>query len=144
MGMTEVHIEELKRAGLFNKNSDYDGMIGEAVQELLLVFQKQGHSGYSARLTATLFHKLIIGEPLSALTNSPDEWNEVSPGVFQSNRISHVFIEKAESERPYTIEGKSFSDDGGKTYFISADSRVYFDLPGYPPKTEYVKVEELK
>lgn len=138
MTMTDIHIEELKRADLFDKDSNYGGMLGEAVKELLLVFQKQGHSGSSAQMTALLFYKLVKGEPLSPLTNDPAEWNEVTPGILQSNRISHCFIEKAESHRPYTIEGKAFSDDGGKSYFTSRDSRVYFDLPGYPPKTEHV------
>jgi hypothetical protein len=142
MTATDAAIEELKRAGLFDRDSDYGGMIGEAVKELLLVFQKQGHSGYSAQVTASIFHKLIKGEPLSPLTNDPSEWMEVGSSVFQSIRVSHVFINKNESERPYTIDGKVFSDDGGKSYYISIDSRVYFDLPGFPPKTEYVILKE--
>jgi len=142
MTMTDTNIEELKRAGLFDSDSDYNGMIGEAVKELLLVFQKQGHSGYSAQLTASIFYKLIKGEPLSPLTNDPSEWMEVYPGTFQSTRISHVFINKNESEKPYTIDGKAFSDDGGKSYFTSVESRVHFDLPGFPPKTEYVILKE--
>ena len=39
---------ELKLAGLFNKDSDYGGEIGKAVLELVNVFEKQGHSGFSA------------------------------------------------------------------------------------------------
>ena len=138
MSMTDTLIKELDRAGFFSKESDYEGMIGEAVKELLLVFQKQGHSGASAYRTAAIFHSLIKGEPLSPLTSAPEEWNEVTPGTLQSNRVSHVFIEKAEDPRPYTIDGKAFSDDGGKSYFTSRDSRVHFDLPGYPPKTEHI------
>lgn len=144
MTMTDTLIEELTRAGLFSKDSDYEGSLGESVKELLLVFQKQGHSGASAQMTASLFYKLIKGEPLTPLTADPKEWNEVTPGTLQSNRISHVFIEKAEDPRPYTIDGKAFSDDGGKTFFTSRDSRVHFDLPGYPPKTEYVILDNKK
>lgn len=138
MNQTDTHIEELERAGLFGLNSDYEGMIGESVKELLLTFQKQGHSGYSAQLVATIFYKLIKGEPLSPLTNDPSEWMEISSNVFQSNRIPNVFIDKNRSENPYTLDGKAFSDDGGKTYYTNTDSNVYFDLPGFPPKTEYV------
>lgn len=144
MTATDAAIEELKRAGLFDRDSDYGGMIGEAVKDLLLVFQKQGHSGYSAQVTASIFHKLIKGEPLSPLTNDPSEWMEVHPGTLQSRRVSHVFINKNESEKPYTIEGKAFSDDGGESYFTTIDSRVHFDLPGFPPKTEYVALNEGK
>jgi len=145
---TDTCIKELERAGLLSKESDYDGMLGEAVKELLLVFQKQGHSGYSAQATASIFYKLIKGEPLTPLTpltDSPEDWFEVSPGLFQSSRVSSVFINKNEEDkRPYTIEGKAFSDDGGQSYFTSRDSRVYFDLPGFPPKTEYVNVERIQ
>lgn len=144
MSQTDKHIDELKRAGLFDKDSDYEGMLGEAVQELLLVFQKQGHSGYSAQATASIFYKLIKGEPLSPLTEAEDEWMEVSEGIFQSRRISHVFIDKNKDKRPYTIDGKVFSDDEGKTYFTNHNSKVYFDLPGYPPKTQYVIIDQKK
>lgn len=138
MTTTDVHVEELRRAGLFDKDSDYGGMLGDAVKELLLCFQKQGHSRASAQMTATIFYKLIKGEPLTPLTDAPEEWNEVSEGLLQSTRISNVFIDKSKSDKPYTLDGKAFSDDGGKTYFTNHESRVHFDLPGLPPKTEYV------
>ena len=145
MSATDTCIKELDRAGLFSKESDYEGMLGEAVKELLLVFQKQGHSGYSAQSTASIFYRLVKGEPLSPLTDSPDEWNEVSEGLLQNNRVSTVFIDKnKEDKRPYTIEGKAFSDDGGQSYWTSKESCVHFDLPGFPPKTEYVNVEVIK
>lgn len=145
MSATETRIKELERAGLFGKDSDYEGMLGEAVKELLLVFQKQGHSGYSAQATASIFHKLVKGEPLSPLTDAEDEWNEIRPGLLQSNRVSHVFIDKSrEDKRPYTIEGKAFSDDGGQSYWTSKDSVVHFDLPGFPPKTEHVNVTKIQ
>lgn len=138
MTSTDICIKELERAGLFDKDSDYGGMLGDAVKELLLVFQKQGHSGYSAQVTASIFYRLIKGEPISPLTAEKDEWVEVSEGLFQSCRVSAVFINKKESDKPYKLDGKAFSDDGGKSYFTNKDSRVYFDLPGFPPKTEYV------
>ena len=34
---------ELQMAGFFDKDSDYGGMIGEAVMELMEVFANQGH-----------------------------------------------------------------------------------------------------
>jgi hypothetical protein len=138
MTTTDICIEELRRAGLLDKDSDYDGMLGEAVKELLLVFQKQGHSGYSAQATASIFYKLVKGEPLSPLTDDPSEWMELTDNILQNRRVSNVFIDKTVSEKPYTLDGKAFSDDGGKNYWTNINSRVHFDLPGYPPKTEYV------
>jgi len=49
---------ELRKHGLFDKNSDYDGMLGEGVLELIKTFASQGHSGYSAQITRELFYKL--------------------------------------------------------------------------------------
>lgn len=51
-------IKELKRVGLFDKNADYDGMLGDAALELIEVFAAQGHSGMSAEMTIQLFERL--------------------------------------------------------------------------------------
>lgn len=50
--------KELTRVGLFDKDSDYDGMLGDAALELITVFANQGHSGVSAEMTIQLFEKL--------------------------------------------------------------------------------------
>lgn len=140
---TDMHIEELKRAGLFDKESGvYDGMIGEAVKELLETFQKQGHSGMSAAIVSRIFYDLIRGKPLSPITADPSEWSlvqEESEGLkmYQNKRCPNLFWNGGE-DRPYTLDGKAFSDDGGETYVTNSDSKVYFDVPGYPPETEYV------
>ena len=50
--------EQLTKAGLFDKDSDYEGELGNGVLELITTFAGQGHSGYSAELTIQLFEKL--------------------------------------------------------------------------------------
>jgi len=50
--------KELQRVGLFDKDSDYDGALGEGVLELITTFANQGHSGMSAEMTRELFYKL--------------------------------------------------------------------------------------
>ena len=40
--------DELQRAGLFDEDSDYGGMLGEGALELVKLFSTQGHSGMSA------------------------------------------------------------------------------------------------
>lgn len=55
---------ELTRVGLFDNTSDYDGMLGDAVLELITVFANQGHSGWSAQMTRGLFSKLSNFEEL--------------------------------------------------------------------------------
>ena len=84
---------ELALAGLLKKDSDYGGMLGEAVLELVEVFSKQGHSGYSSGATAHIFNKLVNYEPLTPLTFGPDEWIKHEPNLWQNKRQPDVFTE---------------------------------------------------
>ncbi len=101
---TDYAKEELTRAGLFDKDSDYEGMIGKAVSELVDVFSKQGHSGFSASLTIEIFSRVANYKPLTPLSTDPTEWNNVAEwgdgDMWQSRRDSEVF-----------------SIDGGKTAY---------------------------
>lgn len=96
---------ELERAGYFDKNSDYGGMLGDAVLELIEKFSEQGHSGYSAADTINLFNKLATYQALMPLTDDPEEWVEVGYDLWQNSRNS-----------------KAFSKDGGKTYTVLDDN----------------------
>ncbi len=58
MGLVDHAEKELRRVGLFDKDSDYDGMLGEDVLELIKLFAGQGHSGMSAEMSIQLFEKL--------------------------------------------------------------------------------------
>mgnify|MGYP001567928967 FL=1 len=137
MNSLEFAKQELGLAGLFSKDSDYEGMIGEDVLELMKVFAKQGHSGFSAKLTAQIFGKLTRYEPLTPLRGSDDEWTEVRPGVFQNNRCPRVFKENGQA---YDTQGRVFRDSGDTT-FISGDSRVLVSFP-YTPTTKIVDYED--
>lgn len=91
---------ELERAGWFSKDSDYAGMVGEAVLKMVEQFSAEGHSGNSAHLCAHLFYQLARWKPLGPLTDDPSEWMEVSEGQWQSTR-----------------NPSCFSKDGGRTYY---------------------------
>lgn len=117
--LTDFARYELQAAGLFDKDSDYEGMIGEAVMDLISKFAEQGHSGFSASITREIFDKLSNYKPLSELTDNLDEWNDISeaqagkPG-WQSSRCP-----------------SAFSEDGGKTYWdIDEDYYKYTDEDG--------------
>jgi len=102
--LKEHTIRELELAGLFDKDSDYDGMIGAAVIDLIKVFAEQGHSGMSASIVRELFYKLSNFENLTEITNNTNEWYDVSEmfgyNLWQNKRNSALF-----------------SVDGGKTYY---------------------------
>lgn len=104
MTLEEYAKYELEMAGLFNKDSDYNGMLAKSVMELIKVFSKQGHSGCSANMTLNLFNKLSMFKPISPLTGKDKEWVKVTKDLYQNRRNSEIFK-----------EGKN-----GKPYFISA------------------------
>jgi hypothetical protein len=80
MTETDWAIKNLELAGFFGKDSDYDGMIGEAVKELLLVLQKQGHSGASYGQTLRVFFEVAKGRSLTRQhwQERFDEFNKLS------------------------------------------------------------------
>ena len=104
---------ELKLAGLLDKDSDYDGMLGKAVLELVKVFSKQGHSGFSAYQTLQIFNEVASYKPLSPIGVSKDEWMDVTEhtadgkGMWQNRRRS-----------------TTFSRDGGKTWYDIDDPKL--------------------
>lgn len=97
---------ELKLSGLLDKDSDYDGMLGKAVLELVRVFAKQRHSGFSASATLAIFEKVASYKPLTPIGKLEDEWMNISgmtadgKGMWQNKR-----------------RGTTFSRDGGKTWY---------------------------
>ncbi|KKM65232.1 hypothetical protein LCGC14_1493360 [marine sediment metagenome] len=137
MGLVEHAERELRVAGFYDEDSDYSGMLAEAVMELIKLFAKQGHSGFSAGRTRQIFGKLADYQPLLPLTGDDDEWNECHDGMFQNNRCSHVFKDKTGT---YDIQGKVFREPNGSCY-TGSDSRVPVTFP-YVPKIEYVDVDK--
>ena len=93
MGKLLEHAKrELELVGLFDDDSDYDGMIGHAVMKMVEVFSGEGHSGFSAMMTLDVFCRVAKFKTLTPLTNDPDEWMEISDdGELQSTRCSSCF-----------------------------------------------------
>ena len=59
MSWSKTAKQTVKEKGLLDKDSDYAGGVGEALNELIDTFSKQGHSGMSAQWVANLFHNLV-------------------------------------------------------------------------------------
>ncbi len=130
MSMNERARAELKLAGFFDKDSDYEGMVGKAVMELWDKFSEQGHSGMSAGLVANLFAKLVKGDNLTPLTGEPKEWTEITDGMYQNKRNSAVFAKGPNGEGAYYIDGRVFN---GWTNYASK-ARIKFPCR---PKTKH-------
>lgn len=113
MSLVQHAERELRDAGLFDKDSDYNGMLGEATLELVKVFAAQGHSGFSAKCVIDLFRRVASYQVLSPLkhpmvSKEYIDHSDTHGGnpVFQSTRKSSVF-----------------SEDGGKRWY-DIDKRV--------------------
>ena len=148
---------ELEAAGLFDKDSDYNGMIGKAVVELMEVFAKQGHSGCSASIVSDLFNRLAGYEVITPLTGEDDEWNDIShmgeTTLLQNNRNSAVFKDKNTGRANYvdaiiwrtqtgtTYTGPAYID---KIYGKRMHSSQYIKSFPFQPKKFYIDVIETE
>jgi hypothetical protein len=83
---------ELRRAGLFDPDADYDGDVAVQVMALMETFCAYDHSGGSAEETVNLFKLLVQHLPLTPLTGEDDEWDEANGSpLWRNNRCSNVF-----------------------------------------------------
>lgn len=111
------------------------------VLEVLDVIAEQGHSGFSHSYMLGLLIPLLKDMPITPLTGRDWEWG-TECSVAQNNRCSKVF--KREDGTAYNIEGRAFSDDGGKTWWGNRDGwkDVTFPCSYKDLETEYVIKEE--
>lgn len=100
MSLLEHAEKEMRLAGLYEKGSDYAGMIPEAVMSLVEAHSKHGHSGGSHWLVLQIFNKVINYKTLTPITSNPDEWFKHDHDYWQNTRQCSVF-----------------SQDGGKTWY---------------------------
>lgn len=135
---------ELRAAGYYDADSDYGGMLPEAVLELVEVFSKQGHSGMSASIVRQLFNTLVDFKPLSPIKDTEDEWVLVDEDkqIYQNKRLSAVFKEGS-TGKPYYLNAVAFQGEDEHDYFTGSvegiTSRQFIKLP-FTPKTYVVKV----
>ena len=139
---------ELEAVGMFDEDSDYNGMIGTAVMELIELFSKQGHSGMSASIVRSLFDKVADYKPLSPITCEPKEWNNDN---YQNNRLSSVFKDGKDG-KPYYLDAIVFRGQHGGCFTGNSvklkngetiQSRQFIKLP-FIPKTFYIDVIETE
>lgn len=133
---------------VLNKCEDEEGkemqeMINKDILEIVEIFSKQGHSGFSANYAINLITKLLKYEPITPLTGEDNEWQLLDYGddiKYQNKRCSRVFKDK--EGKAYDIEGKIFTDNNGRTWFTKGGggSRTYITFP-YTPTTKKVFLE---
>jgi hypothetical protein len=84
---------ELRRAGLFDPDADFDGDVAACVTAMMQTFVAYGHSGGSAEATLQVFDRLARHLPLAPLTGDDDEWDDPSGDgkLLQNTRCTRVF-----------------------------------------------------
>lgn len=132
-------LQELRLAGLYDADSDYDGMVGKAVEELLDCFHKQGHSGHSAGLVASIFNRLVTGKTLTPLTGEDDEWFEPMDGVWQNKRCHAVF---KDHRRAWYIRARVFVANDGIS-FTCSESSSDIQFP-FMPTTVFINEDSIE
>jgi len=129
---------ELTLMGMLGSAEPINAAMAEHLVKMVEHFSAEGHSGFSASYAIRALSKLLAFEPLTPLTGEEREWMEVSNGLFQNKRCSHVFKENGEA---YDINGRVFREPDG-VCFINRESRVPVIFP-YTPKSEYVDREAM-
>jgi len=121
---------ELARLG----NDEEQSAMNKHILEMVHTFSEEGHSGFSAMYAIRVLERLLRFLPLSAIEDTPEDWNEVSNGIFQHKRCSHIFKDKDRfNGQAYNIEARVFSDDNGKTWFTNGRSSVPINFPYFVP-----------
>lgn len=137
---------ELKLAGLYDKDSCYGGEIAKAIMELIKTFSDQDHSGCSAGMVCSYFKKLASFETLSPLNGNDDEWFEYITDRYQNTRHPAVFKD-GKNGRAYYIDAIVWKSQDGRTWSggDGADgikSVLYIKSFPFTPKTFIINVTE--
>ena len=73
----ENEIAQCKKEGDYDPgDEDYGIMCYNAAEQLLAVFEEQGHSGYSAITVCSIFERLVKGKPLTPIMDEEDQWRK--------------------------------------------------------------------
>lgn len=129
MSIIEHAKRELKIIGMFAEDADdMNAEMTKNILDLLDVFSKQGHSGFSAQYCIEMFYQLAKYKSLSPLTGEDSEWVEVSvdDGVplYQNKRLSSVF--KNSNGEAYDLDAIYYKEPYGATY---TRGRHYINFP---------------
>lgn len=100
------------------------------ILELIDVFSKQGHSGFSASYVSYMFNKLANYKILSPLKDTG--WNEIENGYYQNDRLSSVF--KNDTYGTYDVDAFKIKYENMKSLFTNGTYVYKVDFPYYPPE----------
>lgn len=112
----------------------------DSIIELIDVFSKQGHSGFSASYCLNVFNELARFKCIAPITGNDDEWFEYADGKFQNNRC-HGLFKDSKNAPAYYVDAVVWVDETGSGWTNSESKRFIKSFP-FTPKTFYVKRNE--
>jgi hypothetical protein len=103
---------------MFDEDADYGGALGESILDIMKEFSKQGHSGGSAGITTAILEKLLRWQPLTDLTDDPEEWMDIAdmmggetmyqsrrnPSCFSTDLKQYYNIDDNDKEKLYDLQ----------------------------------------
>lgn len=143
----KYEVELAKKKVMENEDdfNEYLCMCFDAALEAFEVICKQGHSGMSIEITKDILNKLIDGEPLTAIEDTPDVWSEVrykdeeENVTYQCKRCSALFKDvQKDGTVKYSYNDSVIGIDAitGVTYGSGLISNIYYEM--YPIKMPFV------
>lgn len=127
MSSLEFAQAELKAIGMLDSGNEMNDRMGKNILELVDMFARQGHSGFSAGYCINILIKLLKYEPISPLTGDDSEWIDLREYegeiLYQNKRCFFVF-----------------KDEKG-AYSIQSGCRIDIEFP-YTPINTIVKEDE--
>lgn len=116
--------------------------IEKNIMDIVRMFADQGHSGMTASYVLGILGRVMKYKPLTPLTGADDEWRDVSFGKSQCEqniRYCSVFRDNHDNSTAYDVSAKVFSNNGGRSWYTSIESRVPITFPyTVPDKPIYV------
>lgn len=94
----------IRELDIIGETSYDEPSMRKCVLDVVRAVSEQGHSGSSAWWLSAALDKLLRFQPLTPITDSPEDWIEVADSLWQCRR-----------------DGECFSGDGGKTYRRNSD-----------------------
>ena len=134
MNLYEYAKSEMDRAWP-GKEDRMQEAVKDNVLELVKVFSRQFHSGFSGAYVLSVLDRILHWKPITPVTGEEDEWQEPwgDDNHQQNKRCSSVFRKNFDNSTAYDIDRKVFSTDGGETFFSNKDSKMPVTFPYFPP-----------
>ncbi len=138
--LVEFAENELKVVSL-DGNDPFEQMARNDILSLIRLFSSQGHSGYSAKWTVSVFTRLAMFQPLTPLTGSDDEWMDDDSEYLQNRRCFSVFKEKS-TGRTYRTDAVMFLSRGSSIAYTNMSSIRDITFPYTVCSPEIVEVDD--